>query len=249
VQAKVPASLPALALQPLQRFGAQVAHRYARRSVRVNRQSLLQSFLHGALLGAGAGALGGSALAALSWGVGQSLRWSPLLTAGAVIGAAWRSLQIGFGLSYLVIRTIGWEMVLKASLALALAILGGSIGWIINPSLLAIVAGGFMGGVGGWLLGEAIWMRSSRLRWDWVGAGVVVALLAWLAALGGGWVAGGWPGQASGRLIGDLASWADGQHIGRGWISAVVGAVGGGLGGALAGGLVEFLAEALGFRK
>jgi hypothetical protein len=219
-----------------------------RRSYQSIRQRLLDSYLHGILWGAGMGALAGSLAAIFTWIISQDLRWSPLVTLGLVVGAAWRSLQIGQGFSRWVYFTLGWESMLKASFILILTITGGYIGWLINPAFLAVGIGGFMGGFSGWLLGDAIYNRNPHIPWDWITAVVVMAAFGGLAYLGGEWLGSTSFGKGSGRLISSLAGWADGQQISRFWISAFVGALGGGLGGILSGGLTEVLAELLHFR-
>ena len=225
------------------------AFRSARGYTRFNRQGLLDSLKKGALLGAGMGSLCGALLAVLTWSINQTLHWSPLLAAGAVMAAAWRSRQIGLGFSYTVLRTVGWELVIKTGLAIALAAAGMFIGWLIAPIFQAVGIGGFMGGFSGWLIGDAIWNNKPHIRWDLIGAGTIILLFGWLAYLGGTWLGESWVGQASGKLIAALATWADGQNINRLWISASAGLLGGCIGGALAGSLTESLAEVIGFRK
>ena len=222
---------------------------FLRRAGGISRGTILESLGKGALLGAGIGALGGGLFAVLTWGIRQELLWSPLIITGAILAAAWRSLQIGLGFSYTILRTVGWETVLKIILTLILACSGGFVGWLLASSLLGLVIGGLMGAMGGWLLGDALWNRSPRFRWDLVGAGVVVVLVVWLMYLGSAWLSANWPGQFSGRLITALAAWMDSHQISRFWISALVGILGGGGGGALAGSLVETVAELLGFKK
>jgi serine/threonine protein kinase len=231
------------------RIGWRTSTQFHRRSTRFTRQTLLESLWKGALLGSAAGALGSGLLAVLVWSIGQGLSWRPLLTAGAILAAVWRSQQIGRGLSYTVLRTVGWEAVLKASLTFILAGAGMFIGWVIMPVFQAVGIGALMGGFSGWLIGDSVWNYNPRIHWDRVGAGAIVLLFAWLAYLGGNWIGESWLGQSSAKWITALATWADGQGIDRLWISAVAGALGGGFAGALAGGLIEVLAEFFGFRK
>lgn len=216
---------------------------------RLDRQRLQASLSQGALLGAGIGGVGGALLAILTWNASQELRWSPLLTFGAVLGAAWRSLQIGTGLSAWVRRYVGWEAALKTSLATILAVGGGATGLVIEPGALGAFLGGGMGALSGYLIADALWRSKPRLRWDWIGAAVVVGLLTWLAYLGGTWLGESGFGRTTARWISALATWADGQQVGRTWIALGVGLLGGGIGGALSGVLTECLAEFLGFRR
>ena len=220
-----------------------------RRYTRFSRQSLLDSLGKGALWGIGVGALAGGLLALLTWAISHELRWIPLLIAGAVLAAAWRSRQIGLGFSYTVLRTVGWELVLKTSLAIILAGVGMFIGWLIAPIFQAAGIGAFMGGIGGWLIGDAIWNTNPRIRWDLIGAGAVIVLFSWLAYWGMARLGDSWFGQSSGQLITSLAAWADGHEINRVWTAVGAGLLGGGIGGALAGSLTESLAEVLGFRR
>ena len=232
-------------IQPARGTARQISRRYNR----FNQHSLLDSLRKGALLGAVAGALGGLLLAVLTWSFDQALRWSPLLVVGAVLASVWRSRQIGLGLSYTVLRTVGWELVLKSSLAAILAGAGMFIGWLIAPIFQAAGIGGFMGGFSGWLIGDVIWNLNPRIRWDLIGTGFIVLLFGYLGYLGAVWLGKSWFGQTSGNLITMLAAWADGKNIDRIWISASAGLLGGGIGGALTGCLTEILAEVLGFRK
>jgi serine/threonine protein kinase len=219
-----------------------------RRAVPLSRQSLLSSFGMGALLGAVAGALGTALIATLAWSMANALRWEILWGLGAAVAAAWRSWQIGQGISFTVSRSIGWGAVLQYGVAGILAAFGAFVGLLISSSILALALGGLMGGLGGWLLGDALWNRLPLVRWDLVGAAVIVLLFAWLAYLGAEWLGRTWPGEISGRAITSLAAWTAGRGMGWLWISALVGAVGGILGGSLAGGLSEVLAELIGFR-
>ena len=97
-------------------------------------------------------------------------------------------------------------------------------------------------------MGDALWSRVPYVRWDLVGAVMVVLLFAWLAYLGGEWLGSTWPGVISGRAITSLAAWTAGRGLGWLWVTLLVGSVGGSLGGSLAGGLSELLAELTGFR-
>ena len=219
------------------------------RAIPLSRQSLLSSLGVGALFGAGAGALGAGLVAVLAWGMASTIRWEILWALGAAAAAAWRSWQIGRGFSYTLTRSIGWEVVLQYGVALALATFGAFVGWLIADTVLALAIGGLMGGMGGWLLGDALWTRMPLVDWDLVGSLVVMLLFAWLAYLGGAWLGSGWFGGITSQAISALATWVAGRGLGWLWIPLLVGALGGALGGSLAGGLVEFLAELTGFRK
>jgi hypothetical protein len=210
---------------------------------------LLESFGQGVLLGAGGGILIGAALAFLTWVISQDLHWRPLVVTGMILAAAWRSVQIGRGVGFLIVRTIGWEIALKAALTTIFTTAGGYIGWLMNASYLAVAIGAFMGGISGYLISDAIWDRGPRIRWEWIGTSLTLALFSWLAFLTGRWLTATWIGEISGAWITSMAAWADGQGISRGWISAAIGALGGGIGGLLSGGLVEVIAEVFGFRK
>jgi serine/threonine protein kinase len=250
------ASLPERLLTPLLNLFsgrsspfARPTSRYMRRAGRLSRKTFLDSLGKGALLGAGIGALGGTILAVFTWAIRQELRWVPLLVAGALLAAAWRSLQIGQGFNYTVLRTLGWETVLKLFMTLVVAVLGGFVGWLISVQPLGVAIGIMMGGVGGWLMGDALWHRNPHFRWDLVGVGAVVLIFAGLAYAGISWLGANWPGQTSARLVASLAAWLESHEISRIWIASLVGILGGGFSGALVGSLTEALAEVTGFRR
>jgi serine/threonine protein kinase len=229
--------------------GSTPYHTPARRAVPLSRQSLFASLGTGALLGAGAGALLAGLIAVLAWGLSSAIRWEIMWALGAAAAAAWRSWQIGQGVSFTLTRSIGWEAALQFGVAGMLAAFGAFVGWLVSGAILALAIGGLMGALGGWLLGDALWNRLPLIRWDLVGSLVVMALFAWLAYLGGEWLGGGWPGEVSRQAIANLATWATGRGLGWLWIPMLVGAIGGALGGSLAGGLVELVAELVGMRK
>ncbi len=220
-----------------------------RRAMPLSRQSVLNSLGAGALFGAGAGALIAGLVAALAWSLGNAVSWEFLWALGAASAAAWRSWQIGQGVSFTLTRSIGWEAALQYGLAGVLAAFGAFVGWLVNGAFLALALGGLMGAMGGWLLGYALWNRLPQIRWELVGTGVLAAIFAWLAYLGGNWLAAGWVGDISRTAVTALAGWAAGRGLGWIWIPLLVGAIGGALGGSLSGGLIEMIAELSGVRK
>jgi hypothetical protein len=229
--------------------GATTASQSPRRSLPLRWQKLLNGLGQGALLGAGSGALGVGLLAILTWFLDQGLSWNLLWGIGTALGAGWRSQQIGKGLNRAVNRTLGWELVVHSLLALLLAISGAFTGLLMTASVPAAGLGVLIGGVGGWLLGDVIWVHFGRIRWDLVWTGVVMALFGWLGYLVGSWIGTSWLGQTTGDLMFSLANWAAARNVSWFWLSTLAGALGGAAGGAVGGGLTESLAALLGLRK
>lgn len=206
-------------------------------------------------IGSGFGALAGilaGALVAMGAGVlDVPLGMVLLLSLGGALGGIARGWQPGFHSGEWIAIHVGWERFLEISGALLGAILGVAltlpIAWMVCPTPIGFVAGGWVG----LQLGLKLWQRVG-FAWNWerIWAGSVAAWAAFVCALVVRWLGTAVLGSGLERAAESIEPWImveTGNNTVLVWLAT--GALAGAVGGAVAGFLTDIIARTFGLAK